>query len=44
VWRRDSGHKLFGRIVGAMGLDRYLPEGLWRKLDSPNGAVIVYQP
>jgi hypothetical protein len=44
VWRRDSGHKLFGRIVAALGLERYLPEGIWRKLDSPNGTVIVYQP
>jgi hypothetical protein len=44
VWRRDSGRKLSGRILGMLGLDRHLPEGLWRKLDSPNGTVIVYRP
>jgi hypothetical protein len=44
VWRQDSGHKLIGRVVAWIGLNRYLPEGIWRRLDSPSGTVIVYQP
>lgn len=43
VRRIDPGRKLSGVVLQALGLDRYLPAALWRRLDRPNPPAVLYR-
>ena len=44
VWRRDSGQKWSGLIINVLGLKRFFPESIFRRLDKPNADAVVYRP
>ena len=41
--RLDPGRKYSGVVLAALGLDRYLPAALWRRLDRPNPPAVLYR-
>lgn len=44
VWHRDSPRKFFGMLVEYLGLKRYIPVSIFRRLDKPNPDVFVFRP
>ncbi|MEQ9606915.1 MAG: glycosyltransferase family 39 protein [Kiloniellaceae bacterium] len=43
VWQAEEDRRFTGIVLEALGLDRRLPQGLWRRLDAPNLPVAVYR-
>ena len=43
VWQSQPQPKLAGRMLKALGLDRFVPEGLMRRLYLPHPGVTVYR-
>jgi 4-amino-4-deoxy-L-arabinose transferase-like glycosyltransferase len=43
VWQSQPRPKLAGRVLKALGLDRFVPEGLMRRLYLPHPGVTVYR-
>ena len=43
IWERSEGRKISGILLERMGLDDYLPESIYRRLNQPNLPVLAYR-
>jgi hypothetical protein len=43
VWRKEHERKILGVVIEKLGLKRFVPKEIYRRLNQPNPSVIIFR-